>query len=262
MPELRGFRERTLSRKPAFGVFVKSTAHQVVEVLGAAGLDFIILDAEHAPIDASVIDRAAPAAAAADLPFLVRVAEGDYRLAAAALDLGASGVVFPHVRSAAAARRAVECVRFEAGLRGVSPSVRAAGYGTLGAAEFAARSDAQVPVWAQIEDSVGLDDLDQIAATPGLDGLFVGRVDLAAALGCRSTDDPRVVEASGRVLEMARNRGIGGMAFSASPTDARAQFDAGASAIVFSSDLGLLKDAASTARREVLESWLDANHQK
>ncbi len=238
-----GFRARCLARGRLIGTFVKSPAHQGVEVLGLAGLDFVILDAEHAPIDRDVIDRAVLAGAATGIAVLVRVTEGSADLAAAALDLGAAGIVFPHIGSAAEAREAVSCVRFAGGSRGLSPSVRAAGYGAMTSAAFARTSDASVTVWVQIEDAQALGALEEIAAVPGVDALFVGRVDLARSLGV-DVASTAIAQETDRILRAAANAGRGGAVFSSDVGDAKVQFERGASIAVVSSDLGLMKTAA------------------
>ncbi len=238
-----GLRARVLGRDRLVGTFVKSRAHQSVEILGLAGLDFVILDAEHAPVDHDVIDRAVLAGAATGIAVLIRVPGGSPDLAAAALDLGAAGIVFPHVGNAAQARDAVARVRFSAGLRGISPSVRAAGYGAMAPKAFARVSDAAVTVWVQIEDADGLRAMDEIAEVAGIDALFVGRVDLAASLGL-DAESEAITRETDRILRTAATAGLGGAVFSPHAEDAAARLEQGASIVVVASDQAFLRSAA------------------
>jgi 2-keto-3-deoxy-L-rhamnonate aldolase RhmA len=177
------------------GTFIKTASHQVPEVIGASGLDFAVIDAEHAPFDLATLDRMALAGRAAGLPCLVRVPELAAVPIGQVLDLGAAGIVVPHVATVESARRAVAAAKYGAGQRGFSPSTRAGGYGTVDPSAYRAAADQDGSVWCQIEDAAALGELDAIAAVDGVDCLFIGRADLAASLGVESQRDPQVLDA-------------------------------------------------------------------
>ena len=191
---------------PLIGTFLKSASYQSAELLGLAGLDCIVVDAEHAPFGAGDLDRIALAARSTGCPALVRVPDIDPGLINTCLDLGMAGIVVPHVRSAQDARDAVSAATY-AGRRGFSPSTRAAGYGNRGAASHRAQSDRAVTVWAQIEDRDALDHLDAIASVDGIDCLFVGRADLALSLGIEEASHPLMAEALAAVVAAAAGAG-------------------------------------------------------
>ncbi len=144
-------RSRILARDRLMATFVKTTSHQTVEVLAATGMDTLVLDAEHAPFGPESLDRSLLAAHACALPVLVRV---PYPRAAAiqqALDLGAGGVMVPHVDDARIAEEVVRAARYgQGGARGFSNSSRAGGYGARGMAEHLLASDAHTSVIVQI----------------------------------------------------------------------------------------------------------------
>ncbi len=198
------FRQRVLGRERLLGTFVKTPAPQIVELAALSGLDFVVLDAEHAPFDRSALDLAIMAGRGAKLAVMVRVPGYDSELVGASLDLGASGIVVPHVGDASIARRAVSPARFSGGARGLSPSVRAGGYGAMPFAEYAALADEEVTIWAQIEEPIGIENVDDILTVTGVDCLFVGRVDLAFSCGKTSVDDQYVVVATQAVCQSAR----------------------------------------------------------
>lgn len=190
------------------GTFLKTPAPILVEVLATCGLDLLCVDAEHAPFDRAAIDACIFAARACDLPVLVRTPTAAPEHILSVLDCGADGVLLPHIRSAAEARAAVATANYQPGGRGYAGSTRAARYGLAPMAEHRAASAGRTVVIAQIEDVEALDDLDAIAATPGVDALFVGRIDLTVALDAASPDAPEVIAAVERVIAAARNAGM------------------------------------------------------
>ena len=101
--QIASFRQRLVSRMPLAGTFLKTPALQLIEVLAQSELDFVCLDAEHAPFDRSAIDACCAMGRALDFPVLVRVADGSPREILQALDCGAVGIVVPHVDSVAKA---------------------------------------------------------------------------------------------------------------------------------------------------------------
>ena len=98
------FRTRMLKGELLTGTFLKTPTIENIEVLALAGLDFICLDGEHAPIDRRDMDACVAMGRALDLPILVRVPEGSRTEILKALDVGATGIVVPHVETAARAQ--------------------------------------------------------------------------------------------------------------------------------------------------------------
>lgn len=91
--QIAGFRQRLLSRVPLAGTFLKTPAFQLIEILAQSELDFVCLDAEHAPFDRNAIDACCAMGRALDFPVLVRVGDGSPREILQALDCGAVGIV-------------------------------------------------------------------------------------------------------------------------------------------------------------------------
>ena len=181
------------------GTFVKTAAPQVIEVLGLAGLDFAVVDAEHAPFDRAMIDLMVLAGRAANLPVFVRAPDDRHSTLLSILDVGAAGVLIPHVDSAEQAAEIVRNTRFGGGERGYSGSPRYAGYGSLGMAEALRRGD-KAQVLCQIESVAAVEACEAIAATPGIDGVFIGRSDLSLSMGEASPTAPAVVAATKRII--------------------------------------------------------------
>jgi len=224
---------------PLIGTFLKSASYQAAEILGLAGLDYLVVDAEHAPFSAGDIDRVALAARNTGLPLLVRVPQLEAGFINTCLDLGAEGIMVPHVRNREEAARAVAAASY-AGARGFSPSSRSAQYGQLGAKRHRAESDARTTIWAQIEDAEALDQLDAIASVAGIDCLFVGRADLALSLGIDDPGDPKLAAAVARIGTAARRAGRAAGLFITDLTEVPARMSEGYSCFVCGSDQSLL----------------------
>ena len=239
------FRRRLLSGERLIGTFVKTPSPIVVEVLGLTKLDCLCLDAEHAPFDRIAIDGALAMARAARIPTLVRVPTASPEHILNALDCGATGVVAPHIRSAADAAAFAKACRYGAGGRGYAGSSRAAGYTTRGMADHLAHSAAETVVIAQIEDPEAVDDIDAIAAVDGIDVLFIGRVDLTVAYGASSQDDPQVIAAVERICAAGVRHGRRVGMFLARPGDVPLWSARGASLFLLGSDHSFLLQGAA-----------------
>jgi 2-keto-3-deoxy-L-rhamnonate aldolase RhmA len=199
MMPVSGFRERIRQRDLLLGTFVKTAAYQVVEVLGTTGLDFVVIDAEHAPFDRNQLDVCMLAARAAMLPAPVRLPNGAADTVLNVLDVGATGLLVPHAMSGGV-RQVLATSRYRGGTRGFSNSSRAGGYGRIGMAELIDTSDRETVVIFQIEDRESVEHIEEIAAIEELDCLFIGRADLALSFGVFDTHHPDVDVTVNRII--------------------------------------------------------------
>ena len=188
------------------GTFVKTASPQVVEILGLTTLDYAVVDAEHAPYDRNMLDLMLLAGRAAGLPLLVRIPDTNAATILQVLDIGAAGILVPHVDSAGHAQQIVARARYRQGERGFSSSPRFAGYGSMGMKAALDAGDATC-VLAQIESREGLEAAEAIAAVPGIDALFIGRADLALAMGFEDIRAPEVTAATARIIKAATGAG-------------------------------------------------------
>jgi 2-keto-3-deoxy-L-rhamnonate aldolase RhmA len=246
-PDPARFRQRLAARERLIGSFVKTPGTHATEILGALGFDFVIIDAEHAPLDRAAIDTMLLAARAAGTAGLVRVAEANAAAILSVLDCGAAGVLVPHVASAGLAAEAAAAARYRGGRRGYSGSHRAAGYGAGGLAGYLDRADAETTVIAMIEDKAALDAIDAICAVEGIDALFIGRGDLTVALGAASNTAPAVQQAVEHVAAAARRAGKPVCVMVNAAAEAAPFAALGASAFIVASDQGFLRRAAGAA---------------
>ena len=244
----RNFRQRLRVGEPLLGTFIKSAGIHSIEIIGAVGYDFAIVDNEHAPFDRGGIDVAMCAARAARIEALVRVP--DLGGVLSVLDCGATGVLVPHVDSPQRAQEAVATCRYRGGTRGFSSGGRAGDYGAHGLWEHVDRQDARTTVIAMIEDPKALDCLEAIAAVEGIDGFFIGRADLTVALGAQSTAAPEVLSAVERISRAGHAAGKGVLIMATSAEEARRFRGMGATAFVVDSDQAFMRRAATAALQD------------
>jgi 2-keto-3-deoxy-L-rhamnonate aldolase RhmA len=230
------------------GTFVKTTSPQTIEILGGSGLDFAVLDAEHAPFDRAALDLAMIAGRASGLPLFVRVLDRSAASLLSVLDMGAAGVLVPHVDTPEDAREVVAHCRYVGGDRGYSSSPRAAGYGALGMKEAIRQGDRTV-VLCQIESVQAVDNAARIAAVPGVDALFIGRADLALSMGLDSAQDARVTKATESVIHAGRAAGKTIGMFVGSTAERDKYRALGVRWFVQGSDQSLLRQAAQAVAR-------------
>lgn len=200
------FRERLRRGDPLIGMIVSVGSTDVVEVLAASGFDWLFIDAEHSPVSPATVQQMV--LAAGKVPCLVRLPANDEVFIKQALDGGAAGIIVPLVNSAAEAGSVVRRAKYPPqGVRGVGTS-RALGYG-YGIADYVARANRETVVVVQAEHIDAVHAIDEIAAVPGLDGIFVGPFDLSASMGKPGqVNDPEVVAAIDRVAAAARGAGL------------------------------------------------------
>ena len=244
------FKQRLAARDLLVGSFIKTPHPAVVELLGRTALDCLVLDAEHAPFDRSQLDMCILAARATGMPVLVRPQAATAERILDSLDLGADGVLLPHIRTERCAQDAVQSCFYGPGGRGFAGSTRAAGYTLKGMAKTRA-DGAVVVVVAQIEDVEALDEIEAIARVEGIDALFIGRADLTVALGAKSPDDQIVIDAVRRICRaaVAADRPVG--MFLARPSDVPQWREEGASLFLLSSDQEFLLKGAIALCAEV-----------
>jgi 2-keto-3-deoxy-L-rhamnonate aldolase RhmA len=234
------------------GTFIKTPAGHAVEIMGDLGLDFVVIDEEHAPFDRQAIDQALVSARAGRIAALVRVASAAPSNLLSVLDCGAAGVLVPHVDSVGKARDVIASCRYQNGRRGFSNSPRAGRYGGLTLGEHVRQGDAAVVIVAQIEDPHAIAQAEAIGRLEGIDALFIGRGDLAVAMGEASPDAPAVRKAAEDICAAGKAAGKPVMVFVGNAADARAMRAIGASAFIYSSDQGLMRQAAARAQAEIM----------
>jgi 4-hydroxy-2-oxoheptanedioate aldolase len=178
-------KEKIARGEPALGCSVMFPSPQIVEMLGYAGFDWVLIDCEHGSIGLADVELMAMAADAVGITPIARPRTNSAGDIQSVMDRGVMGVQVPHVNCAEDARAAVAAVKFGPGAaRGLAAGTRPDQWG-LGARmpDFIEAANAQSLVCVQIEHEAALANLDAILAVEGIDIFFIGPSDLSQSMG-------------------------------------------------------------------------------
>jgi 4-hydroxy-2-oxoheptanedioate aldolase len=239
--------------EPLIFTFMMVPRVEIIEMLAIAGFDGVVIDLEHGPTTAVELPALSAAARGAGIFAIARVrGDGGAPEIGNLLDAGVDGVLVPHVSSASEAAAVVAAGRFPpAGDRSLNPYVRGTNYGSDGAA---ARdlANARTAIIVMVEGAEGLENLEAIADTEDLDGVFIGPVDLSASLGVPGQPEhPEVIETLTSIFARLRERKVAAGVFAPTSEAAKRWRDAGTALIALSADSAMMQGAFSARRGEL-----------
>jgi 4-hydroxy-2-oxoheptanedioate aldolase len=246
------FKQALNNKQPQIGLWMDLADGYSAEILGGIGYDWLLIDGEHGPNDLrSVLSQLQGiGSAAADFPqrashAIARLPVGDTTLIKQFLDIGAQTLLIPMVDTPAQAAQLVRAMRYPPqGVRGMGSAVarssRWQGYG-----DYISQANEQVCLLVQVETVEALKNLDAIAATPGVDGVFIGPFDLSVSMGYPGNAEHPAVQAAmqdavARILKAGKAPGILAM----TEAQARKWLAAGALFVAVGADTVLLTSAA------------------
>ena len=237
-------KEKLAQGKQPLGTFVGTASPAVVECLGCAGLDFVILDNEHSPVEAETTAAMVRAAELRNVTPLARVREISRPAILKLLDVGVQGLIVPDVRSTEDVRRVVDYAKYApVGRRGFCPS-RKDGWGTdprCGVLDTMAHFNQETLVIPQCETAEALSDIETIAAMDGVDGIFIGPFDLSISMGMPGDfENPQFRAALARILSACRAAGKPCLIFAGDGAGAAVRFAQGYDAVAMGLDATLL----------------------
>ena len=176
------FKHAIRAGKQQIGLWVSLANPASAEIVAGSGFDWLLLDGEHSPNDPITILAQLQAVAPYRVSPIVRPVWNDKVLLKRYLDVGTQSFLVPYVGNEREAAEAVAAIRYPPrGIRGVAGTTRASRFGRV--ADYAKRAEEELCLLVQIETREGLDNLDAITKMDGIDGVFIGPADLAAALG-------------------------------------------------------------------------------
>lgn len=235
------FRQQLLSKQRTVGCWLSLGSPVTTEVVGIAGFDWLLLDAEHAINDVLSLHPQLLALKDSVSAPVVRPPWNDTVIIKRLLDAGFSNFLIPFVQTAEQAQAAVSATRYPPeGVRGVSVSQRGNRYGSIPG--YFDTVNQQISVTVQIENQASVAAAEEIAAVDGVDCLFVGPADLAAAYGhLGDSAHPDVQAAISTVRQAAEKAGKACGILAPVEADARRYFETGFTMIAVGSDLAMLR---------------------
>lgn len=195
--------------QPTYGIWNSLVNTYSAEICAGAGFDWVVIDAEHAPFELSdVLHHLQVLKGYPGVSAVVRPPDHNVAYLKRLLDAGAQNFIVPMVNTADEAEALVQALRYPPeGVRGVASALaRASGFGTV--TDYNLRANEEQCLVVQIETTTALENLEAIAAVPGVDGLFIGPADLAASLGYHGDGNhPEVVKTITAALRRIRATG-------------------------------------------------------
>lgn len=239
---IKKFREKL--KQGVVGCFSKTEDPAIIETMGYAGADFVIIDLEHGPNTIRSAQNLIRAAQISGLFPIIRVKEENKGVMAEALDIGAGGIQVPQITSRAEAEDVIRRTRFSpVGERGVCRFVRAANYSSKDRFQYFKDANEAVLV-LQIEGQGGIDALPEILEVEGIDVIFIGPYDLSQSLGLvGQIDHPLVEEKMRQIVALCKQKNILVGTFTDTIENARKWRALGVSYIAHSVDMGIFHDA-------------------
>ena len=181
-PPHNAFKRALSQEQRQLGIWSTFCSPLAAEILGKSGFDWILFDSEHSPVEIAGLLPLLQAASSGPASCVVRPAWNDPVLIKRVLDIGAQTLLLPFVQSSEEALRAVRSCRYPPdGWRGVSGTTRANDFGRT--TDYLKTAAQEICVLVQVETGEALGQLAQIAAVPGVDGVFIGPADLSASMG-------------------------------------------------------------------------------
>jgi 2-keto-3-deoxy-L-rhamnonate aldolase RhmA len=240
----------------AAAAFVTVPDPFLAEVQAGAGLDALIVDTEHAPMDRGQLQNVLIASAHGSATVLVRVAANDDTLIGQALDSGAEGIVVPGVSTQAECLLAVRAARYPPqGTRGFGPRRASRLHGDR--ADYLRRANDEVAVLVMIESVGAVQAIEEIVRVPGLSGIFIGTADLAVSMGhLDDLGNPAVDAAAQTVGEAALRSGLPFGVATGTEAAAKRWYGRGAQLVTLGSDLQYI-DAGIAATRAMRTRLLE-----
>ncbi|MFC5067253.1 HpcH/HpaI aldolase family protein [Flaviflagellibacter deserti] len=177
------FKRAIMAGEQQIGLWSSLASNITTEVLAGAGFDWLLIDAEHAPNDLrTVLGQLQAVMEYPKTQAIVRIPSNDKIEIKRYLDAGVLSFLVPMVETADEARQAVAATRFPPdGIRGFAGVSRSSRFGRI--KNYHSRAHEEICILVQVESELGIQNLEDIAAVPGVDGVFIGPGDLSAALG-------------------------------------------------------------------------------
>ncbi|USG64693.1 aldolase/citrate lyase family protein [Brevibacillus ruminantium] len=237
--------------KPQIGIFSKAHSLELVEIIGLAGFDFIVIDMEHTALTFQQVEQMVRAADLYGLHTIVRVPDAQASTILHALDLGATGIQVPQINDARDVKAVIKSAMYPPrGIRGVTYAHRAAKYGFVSGKQYMQEANERTTIAVHIETVSAYQQVDEICGADGLDVVFIGPVDLSIALQV-SPDylEGGLSEAVKTILESCRKNGKQPGIVVNNEREYRFALEQGIPYIVWGSDLAVFKQALTSIKQ-------------
>lgn len=240
-------------KTPIGHMLMEFATRGMAKITQRADLDFVLIDMEHSGFDFGQVNDLLSWYKATPVTPFVRVPSSDYDFIARVMDAGAKGVMVPNVKTPEQAKQVVDAVRYAPeGDRGLGLGLAHNDFVRPNPREYMAAANRDNLVICQIESTEALDNLDAIAAVPGIDVLWVGHFDISQSMGIVAEfGDERFISALKKVAEAAKRNGLAAGIQPSSQEQAREWMSYGYNLISYGADFAVYASALESAVREL-----------
>ncbi|MBD3351704.1 MAG: hypothetical protein GF364_09490 [Candidatus Lokiarchaeota archaeon] len=210
-PKMNDFKEKLEQNKKIYGIMIKDFINSaIVPLLIESGYDFIVLDCEHSGGTFSDIQNLAIAAKNTNLQIIVRPASLSYEHIARTLDMGADGLMIPHIDTKKEAEKVIEYAKYPPlGKRGYGMRRYLSKFDSNSSADYKKKANSLTTIFIQIESELGANNIENILDVEAIDGLIIGPADFTLDLGCIGEyNNERFVSLAERVWKTANNKSV------------------------------------------------------
>ena len=219
-------------------------------ILKNSGMDFLIVDNEHGAFDYAFMSSITMVSRLVDMPIIVRLPDNNRRDITKLVDMGVTGFLLPMTNTADDIKKVVEYAKYAPiGKRGISTNRAHTLYNPPAISEYMVTANEKVKVYAQIETKAGVDNVKEILAVTGVDGLFVGPNDLSCDLGCIGNNEP-VYEAIKVIAAVAKEQEKPWGIITTSKDLIDVSKENGVNLLSYGSEINMLKDACKKIKRQ------------
>ncbi len=208
-------RPNTLLKKikagqPILGTWSMTCSRAVVEAMGYAGLDFVIIDMEHGVMSMETAEDLVRAAQVSGCQPIIRLGNADESLILKALETGCGALMIPHVSTPAQAQKIVQACKYAPeGTRGLSPYTRPHEFDHANIQKSMAENNKDTFVGVLVEGEAGIKNLESIAQVPGLDMIYTGIFDISQVMGVPGQlDHPKVMDTQKKCVAACKSNNV------------------------------------------------------
>lgn len=237
------------------GMFLSEiAAPNLIRLMQAAGLDYVIVDCEHGSFDFAQVAAIAAVANGIGFPIIVRVPNISREYIQKYLDMGVDGILVPMLETIEQARDLVRFGKYRPeGARGISTMRSHSNYNPENLITYMQKANRSVMLFAQIETKLGVENVTEIAKVDGINGLFIGPNDLSCDLDCiENFHAPQMQKAIKKVIKACNNVGKVSGIITSDIEFLRHCEKMGMCVLSCNSELGLLKNAMQSMKKNVL----------
>ena len=249
-------KEKMYSGDVCLGTWLFLPSPDIVEIVGLAGLDFVVIDMEHSPITYENVSSMIVAAENGGIAPYVRISELSASHILRTLDTGAHGIQIPHVETTDDARNIIQYSKYyPLGQRGMAPSTRAGKYTLRTDKKLLnkANDETLIVVTLESESSLNINNVAEMTEIEGVDVIYIGPYDLSQAMGLPGqVEHPDVLSNMERVFSFINKSGKIGGSFANTPQRARRLKDLGVNYLTCETDGTLLRSAFMELTKQII----------